>query len=154
MPSTNDLAKEFVAQKRIAVAGVSRSGASAANGIYDKLKATGHTVFAVNPKAKQIGEDPCYPDLAAIPGGVDGVVIVTTPAVTEQIVQQAIAAGVKRVWMHRSMGDSVSPTAVELCRQNGIAVIAGGCPMMFQSPVDPFHTGMKWYCRLTGKLPA
>lgn len=59
MPSTAALAQEFLAQKRIAVAGVSRPGASAANGIYDKLKATGHTVFAVNPKASQIGADPC-----------------------------------------------------------------------------------------------
>ncbi len=154
MPSTNELAKDFLAQKRIAVAGVSRTGASAANGIYDKLKATGHTVFAVNPKATKIGADPCYPSLGAIPGGVDGVVIVTTPEVTEQIVQQAVTAGVKRVWMHRSAGDSVSPAAVEQCRQNGIAVIAGGCPMMFQAPVDPFHACFKWYCRLTGKLPA
>ncbi len=154
MPSSAALAQEFLAQKRIAVAGVSRTGASAANGIYDKLKATGHTVFAVNPKASKIGADPCYPNLAAIPGGVDGVVIVTTPEVTEQVVQQAIEAGVKRVWMHNAMGSSVSQAAVDLGRQNGLTVIAGGCPMMFQAPVDFGHLCLKWYCRATGRLPA
>ena len=155
MASTNELAKDFLAQKRIAVAGVSRTGASAANGIYDKLKATGHTVFAVNPKASKIGADPCYPNLAAIPGGVDGVVIVTTPEITEQVVQQAVAAGVKRVWMHYSVANtSVSPAAVEACRQNGIAVIAGGCPMMYQAPVDFGHVCIKFFCRVSGRLPA
>ncbi len=155
MPNTDTLAKEFLSQKRIAVAGVSRTGASAANGIYDKLKATGHTVFAVNPKATKIGADPCYPTLSAIPGGVDGVVIVTTPEVSEQIVQQAIDAHVPRVWMHRSLDSgSVSQAAVELGQQHGLTVIAGGCPMMYQAPVDFGHVCIKWYARATHKMPA
>jgi predicted CoA-binding protein len=153
MATTDEMVQDFLSQKRIAVAGVSRSGKDAANAIYDKLKMTGHEVFAINPKAATIAGDPCYPDIAAIPGSVDGVVTVTTPEVTAQIVQQCVTAGVRRVWMHRSLGSSVSESAVQLCHQHGIKVIAGGCPMMFQEPVDLGHKCLRWWFRVTGSLP-
>jgi len=153
MAQLEKLAEEFLSKERIAVAGVSRSGDSAANGIYDKLKTTGHKVFAVNPNATEINGDSCYPDLQSIPEGVDGVVIVTSPEVTKKIVGQCIQAGVPRVWMHRSFGNSVSEEAVTLCVEHGIEVIAGGCPMMFQEPVDFGHKCMKWWFRATGSLP-
>lgn len=152
MTTAAELAREFLAQKRIAVAGVSRSADSTANGICDKLEQTGHTVFALNPNASEINGRACYPDVGAIPGGVDGVVLVTTPTVSEQIVQQCIAAGVTRVWMHRSIGNSVSETAVAAARAAGIRVIAGGCPMMYQDPVDFGHACLRWWCGLTGKI--
>ncbi len=152
MTTAAELAREFLAQKRIAVAGVSRSADSTANGICDKLEQTGHTVFALNPNATEINGRPCYPDVGAIPGGVDGVVLVTTPAASEQIVQQCIAAGVKRVWMHRSIGNSVSAAAVAAANAAGIRVIAGGCPMMYQEPVDFGHVCLRWWCGLTGKI--
>src|SRR5262245_39227951 len=126
--------QEFLAQKRIAVAGVSRDNRHhpSANLIYRRLRKTGHDVFAVNPSMQSFEGSPCYPNLRSIPGGVGSVVIVTRPALTERIVQECREAGVRRVWMHQSMasGSSVSHAAVAYCRQNDIAVIAGGCPMM------------------------
>ena len=149
---------DFLGQKRIAVAGVSRKDSHhpAANLIYRRLKATGHDVFAVNPHMQTFDGDRCYPDLLSIPGGVDGVVIVTRPDTTEQIVNQCSVAGVNRVWMHQSLakGSSVSPSAVEYCRQHGISVIPGACPMMFGRGVDMGHTCMRWMMKLTGGLPA
>ena len=149
---------DFLAQQRIAVAGVSRNGGHhpVGNLIYKRLKTTGHDVFAVNPHMKTFEGDRCYPDLKSIPGGVDGVVIITRPAVTEQIVHDCAAAGVRRVWMHQSMtakGSSVSPTAVEYCHQHDITVIAGACPMMFGKGVDFGHTCMRWVLKLSGGLP-
>ncbi len=150
--SFNDLAQEFLAQERIAVAGVSRTKQDAANLIYKKLRETGHKVFALNPGAETIEGDPCYPNLQAIPGGVDGVMIITKPEVTEQVVQDAVIAGVPRVWMHNNtfMGTSVSETAVQACRDHNIQVIAGGCPMMF---FDFGHKCMKWVLGAMGRLP-
>src|SRR5215510_592197 len=89
-------AHDFLAQKRIAVAGVSRENSHhpAANLIYRRLKKTGHDVFAVNPHVQTFDGERCYPDLQSIPGGVDGVVIVTRPEATEQIVRDCHAAGV------------------------------------------------------------
>jgi predicted CoA-binding protein len=149
---------DFLAQKRIAVAGVSRNNSHHPTGnlIYDRLKASGHAVFPVNPHMQTFEGDRCYPDLRSIPGGVDGVVIVTRPEVTERIVHDCTEAGVSRVWMHQSIGkgSSVSPEAVEYCRQHDISVIAGACPMMYGGHADFGHTCMRWILKLTGGLPA
>jgi hypothetical protein len=148
---------DFLAQKRIAVAGVSRekSHHPAGNLIYDRLKKTGHAVFAVNPHMESFEGDRCYPDVQSIPGGVDGVVIITRPEITARIVRDCVDAGVRRVWMHQSAakGSSVSPEAVEYCRQHDIAVIAGACPMMYGPNVDFGHTCMRFFMKLTGGLP-
>ena len=117
---------EFLGQQRIAVAGVSRSNSQhpAGNLIYRRLKKTGHDVVPVNPNMQTFEGDRCYPDLQSIPGGVDGVVIVTRPETAERIVQECSNAGVRRVWMHQSLGkqgSSVSPAAVEYCRQHDIS---------------------------------
>ena len=148
---------EFLAQKRIAVAGVSRNRGHhpVGNLIYRRLKDTGHDVFPVNPHMGTFEGDRCYPDLQSIPGGVDGVVIVTRPEITQQIVHDCAAANVHRAWMHQSVGkgSSVSPEAVEYCGEHGISVIAGGCPMMFGPSVDFAHTCMRWLLKLTGGLP-
>lgn len=148
---------DFLAQKRIAVAGVSRDNSHhpAGNLIYRRLKRTGHQVFAVNPNMQRFEGDPCYPDVQSIPNGVDGVVIITRPETTERIVRDCGSAGVRRVWMHQSMakGSSVSPQAVAYCQQQGISVIAGACPMMFGPGVDLGHTCMRWLMKLTGGLP-
>ena len=97
---------DFLAQKRIAVAGVSRHNNHhpVGNLIYHRLKKSGHDVFAVNPHMQTFQGDCCYPNLQSIPGGVDGVVIITRPETTEQIVHDCNGAGVRRVWMHQSLG--------------------------------------------------
>ena len=148
---------DFLAQKRIAIAGVSRekSRHPAGNLIYQRLKNAGHDVFPVNPNIQTFEGDPCYRDVKSIPGGVDGVVIVTRPDATDAIVRDCEDAGVRRVWMHQSManGSSVSPAAVDYCREHGISVIAGACPMMYGDGVDFGHTCMRFFMKLTGKLP-
>ena len=148
---------DFLSQHRIAVAGVSRNKGQhpAGNLIYQRLKKTGHDVFAVNPQMATFEGDRCYPDLQSIPGGVDGVVIITRPETTERIVRDCSAAGVRRVWMHQSpaKGSSVSPAAVEYCRQHDITLIAGACPMMYGDRVDFGHASMRLWMKLTGGLP-
>jgi uncharacterized protein len=154
-PDLEARVKDFLAQRRIAVAGVSRSGQSAANGIYQRLKGAGYEVVPVNPHSEQFEGEPCYPSLTAIPGGVDGAVLVTRPEVTEELVRQCHAAGIKRVWMHQSFdkaGSSVSRTAVEFCQTHDIMVIDGACPMMYCQP-DFGHRCMRWILARTGGLP-
>ena len=158
MPSLNEQVEEFLAHKRIAVAGVSRdtSHHPVGNLIYRRLKDTGHEVFAVNPNIATFEGAPCYAKVSLIPGGVDGVVIITRPAVTEAVVHECAAAGVQRVWMHQSFSkaqSSVSQAAVAYCREHGISVIPGACPMMFGPGADFGHRCMRWVLGLTGGLP-
>lgn len=148
--------QDFLAQRRIAVTGISAKRELSGNYIYRKLKAAGYEVFAVSPSTPTFDGDPCYPALSAIPGGVDGVVIVNRPDVTSAIVEQCAEAGVPRVWMHQSIaraGTSVSPQAVDFCQAHNISVIAGACPMMYVRGADFGHRCMRWVLRVTGGLP-
>src|SRR5262245_19660249 len=98
MPSLKEKADEFLSQDRIAVVGLSHNKPNAGNLIYEKLRKTGHMVYAVNPTAQNINGDPCYPDVSSIPQRPDGVVIVTRPEIAEKVVHECAAAGIKRVW--------------------------------------------------------
>jgi predicted CoA-binding protein len=148
---------DFLAQKRIAVAGVSRNEPNAAaNVIYRKLRDVGYDVFPVNPYADEIEGTTCYHDLTSIPGGVDGVFIATPARATEELVHQCPEAGISRVWMHQSFhmaGTSVSDEAVKFCQEHNISVIAGACPLMFGKPSDGGHRFMRKVLGLFGGLP-
>ena len=151
-----DAATEFLDNRRIAVAGVSREegGAHGGNIVYGRLKERGYEVFAVNPNADEVEGDPSYPDIGAIPGGVDAVVIATTPAVAPVVMQQCIDAGVRQVWMHRAFGaGSVSNEATRLGRAAGVTVIDGGCPLMFGPTADTGHKIMKVMLTFSRAVP-
>jgi predicted CoA-binding protein len=145
---------DFLEQKRIAVAGVSRHKHQPANVIYRRLRDSGFEVIPINPNADEVEGDRCFPSLSAIGEAPDGVMVVTTPGVAEIVVRDCAAAGVSRVWMHRSFGSgSVSEAAVRFCKDNGISVIEGACPMMYCAPVDVAHRCMRWFLGVTKKLP-
>lgn len=157
MSSLETKVEDFLAQKRIAVAGVSRTQQAAANAVYRRLREVGYQVFPVNPNADRVEGDTCYHDLKSIPGGVDAVFIATRPEATEQLVRQCADAGISRVWMHRSfhaLGTSVSEEAVKYCREHNISVIAGACPLMFGKPSDGGHRFARKVLGFFGRLPA
>ena len=155
MTAVNAAIDDFLAQKRIAVAGVSRTPAGhGGNVVYNRLRDRGYEVFAVNPNADTVEGDPCYPDLRSIPGGVDAVVIATAPDAAQSVAEECRELGIRRVWMHRSFGQgSVSAEAHEFCRANGIASIAGGCPLMYGATSDGGHRFMRWMLGIMGRLP-
>jgi hypothetical protein len=155
MLSVKEAAAEFLAQKRIAVTGVSRKPqAHASNAIYQRLRQRGYEVFAVNPNADTVEGDRCFHDLRSIPGSVDAVVIGTRPETAEATMRECADLGIRRVWMHRSFGrGSVSAAAAAWGREHGIRVIDGGCPLMFGPAADPGHKVMRLLFTLTGKVP-
>ena len=154
MLTLKQAADEFLAQKRIAVAGVSRDTKQPANLIFRRLRDTGHEVFAVNPKAEEVEGVRAYARVTEIPAPVDGVVVVTPADAARDVAADCAAAGVPRVWLHRGVGPgSVSDDAVAFCREHGIEVIAGGCPNMFGATSDPGHKCLKVMLRMGGKLP-
>jgi predicted CoA-binding protein len=146
MQSIQDAASAFLANKRVAVTGVSRTGKDhGSNTVYRRLRERGYLVFAVNPNAQQVEGDRAYPDLRSIPGGVAAVVIGTRPEHAEDTMRQCADLGIKHVWMHRGPGaGSVSPAATAFGRQHGITVIDGGCPLMFGPAADVGHRLLKF----------
>jgi len=151
-----DAASEFLANKRVAVTGVSRNSQShGANVIYQRLRQRGYEVFAINPNADEVEGDPCYHDLKSIPGGVDWVVIGTKPEAANATVRECEELGVKRVWMHQPPfgPGSVSESAADYGREHGMTVIRGGCPCMFDPTADPGHKVLRAVGRVTSKVP-
>ena len=144
----------FLAGSRLAVAGVSRDGRQAANHIFRRLRDSGFEVFPVNPGADEVEGVLCYPDVVSVPGPIDGVVVATHPDVSASVVRECAAAGVTRVWFHRSFGQgSVSDEAAAECDRLGVEGIVGGCPLMFCEPVDIGHKCMRWWLQRRGRVP-
>ena len=145
MQTLKQAASEFLATKRIAVTGVSRTAQGhGANTVFKRLRERGYEVFAVNPNTDEVEGVPSYRDLKSIPGGVDAVVIATRPETGEATMRECVDLGIKHVWMHRGPGaGSVSATATAYGREHGITVIDGGCPLMFDPTADLSHKFMR-----------
>jgi predicted CoA-binding protein len=148
-------ASDFLAHRRVAVTGVSRSSKDhGANVVYQRLRSRGYDVFAVNPNADEVEGDRCYHDLRSIPGGVEAVVIGTSPRHADETMRECAELGIGQVWMHRGPGGgSVSGTATAFGREHGITVIDGGCPCMFGETADPGHKAMRFVLTLSGNVP-
>ena len=145
MQNMKEAAAAFLANKRIAVTGVSRTPKThGSNNVYKRLRERGYEVFAVNPNADVVEGDACYQDLKSIPGGVQAVVIGTRPEIAEDTMRECADLGIRQVWMHRGPGaGSVSDAATDYGRTHGVTVIDGGCPLMFPPTADFGHKVMK-----------
>ncbi|MGA9534116.1 MAG: CoA-binding protein [Anaerolineales bacterium] len=146
MAKLKDLVEEFLSQDEIAVVGVSDQRETGCNQAFRNFRDSGYTVYPVNPRIDRFEGVECYPDLPSIPRRPNAVFILTNPSVTDYVVRQCVDLGIKHIWMHCMMGTkpglagsmtSVSPEAVELCRQNGINIIPGSCPNQFLNPDFP-----------------
>ena len=151
-------ADAFLSKKRIAVVGVSRNRSGTGNAILKSLRKRGYETFPVNPNASEVDGETCYPNVQSIPGGTEAAVLVTSPDVARKVVEDCAKAGVQHVWMHHNAlfgagNSSVSREAVAACRQHGIEVIPGACPLMFGEGADVGHRCMRWLLRVFGRLP-
>jgi uncharacterized protein len=153
MQTMKEAAAEFLAHKRVAVTGVSRTPKThGSNTVYRRLRERSYEVFAVNPNADEVEGDRAYKDLTSIPGGVEAVVIATRPEFAVETMHECAELGIKHVWMHwGGGGTSVSPAATEYGRAHGITVIDGGCPLMFEPTADFGHKVMRRM--LAGRVP-
>lgn len=160
MAKIDNLVQDFLAQKKIAVVGVSDKRETGSNMAYKKFKQNGYQVYPINPRISSYDGETCYPDLKSIPDKPDAVFILASPKVTDQIVQECAELGVKHVWMHCLMGTksglakgttSVSQEAVEVCKANNITVIPGSCPNQFLDP-DFAHKMMRGMWRMFGLM--
>lgn len=146
--------EEFWAQKRLALAGVSRNEEHFSRRVFEALQERGYQVYPVNPEAGEIEGQPCYARVDQISPAVDGVIIMTPPEATESIVRDCVSAGVPRVWMHRGEGiGAVSEPAVAYAVENGLDVIPGHCPFMFMPDTQFFHKIHGFVLRLQGRYP-
>ncbi len=142
--------EDFLAQRKLAVVGVSRAGKKFGNMAFRALKAKGYHVIPIHPHAETVEGERCYPNLSALPEEVGGVLVVVPPGETEKVVQEAAQAGIQRVWMQQG---AESKEAIRFCEERGIHTVHGECILMFAEPTALPHRLHRWMWGLLGKLP-
>jgi predicted CoA-binding protein len=113
----------FLSEPAIAVVGASSNPEKYGHKVFACYLQKGHKAYPINQKDKQILGHDTYPDLAALPEAVKSISIITPPSVTEKVVEEAIAYGVKNIWMQPG---AESEKAIKVAQHAGINVIHSG----------------------------
>jgi predicted CoA-binding protein len=145
---------EFLAQRHIAVVGASDIKGSFAKTVYRELRAHGYDVVPVNPTATSVDGDRCFPDLASVPGVIDGALVMVNRNVSASVVADCAARGIQRVWLFKGLGGTgaVSDDAVRIAREHGMSLVEGACPLMFLEPPAWIHRVHRFVRRRNGAL--
>jgi len=123
---------DFLAQRRIAVVGVSRDPKDFSRGLFRELMQRHYDVVPVNPSVPEIEGKRSFSRVQDVQPPPDGVLVMTPPQAAAQVVRDCSEAGIRRVWLHRGVGTgAASEEAVALARRLDLAVVAGACPYMF-----------------------
>jgi len=146
--------EEFLSQKRFAAVGVARDSKDFTRSLMREFLGRLYDVVPVNPGATEIEGRKCFARVQDIVPPVAAALLLTSPAITEEVVRDCAAAGVTQLWMYRAGGaGAVSPVAVAFCREKGISVIAGECPFMFLPRTGFPHRVHGLIKRIVGSYP-
>jgi len=146
--------EDFLALKRVAVVGVSRDPKQLSHALWQELRQRRYEAVPVNPSTAELDGERCYASIAEIDPPVQGALIITPAASTQQVVEDCAAVGIQHVWLHKGMGaGSVTPGAIESAKSHGMDVVAGFCPFMFLSGTPFFHRLHGYGKKVTGSYP-
>jgi predicted CoA-binding protein len=113
----------FLSSPAYGVVGASPRRYKYGNKVLRCYQQNGRRVIPVNPREPEIEGAACVASVSDLPDDVKSISVITPPAVTERVVQDAIAKGIENVWMQPG---AESEASVEACRKAGINVIADG----------------------------
>lgn len=154
MQASLEIITDFLAHKRIAMAGISRDPANLSVKLFQELIGRGYDVVPVNPNLREVEGRRCFGRVQDIEPPVEAVLVMTSPEVAETVVRDCAEAGVRTIWMYRAVGKgSVNQKALEFCQERGIRVIPGECPFMFLPGSAGVHRFHGFVRRITGRYP-
>jgi predicted CoA-binding protein len=146
--------EDFLAQKRIAMVGVSRNPKDFSAALFEEFRKRGYDMVPVNPNACEVLGQPCFAHVQEIQPPVDAALLMTTGEVTDAVVSDCAAAGIRRIWMYRAAGKgAVTGKAVAFCRDHGIDVVPGQCPFMFLPGTGGVHKFHGFMRKIFGSYP-
>jgi uncharacterized protein len=114
-------------QTRIAVVGASNDPAKYGNIIVRNLAAKGYAVLPVNPREGEVAGLPAFPNLAAVPGPVHIVNVVTPPAVTLKVLEEVARLGLPAVWLQDGSYDDA---VLDLAARSPFQTVHEACIMV------------------------
>lgn len=112
--------------KTIAVVGLSPKPERDSHEVAHYLQEAGYRIIPVNPVADQILGEKVYPDLLSIPEKIDVVDIFRRSEHVPPIVDQAIEAGAKTVWMQLGV---INEEAAAKATAAGLDVVMDRCTL-------------------------
>ncbi len=145
-----DIIKNFIAQKNIAIVGVSRNKSKMGYLIYNLLKTQNYTVFPVNPSIDFIDENKVYNNINLIEESIDAVIICTKPEITINILKESIHKNIKNIWIQKGAENS---EIIDYIKENNLNVVYEKCIFMFIEPVKGVHSFHRFLTKLFGKYP-
>lgn len=113
----------FLASPVIGIVGVSNNRNKFGNKILRCYLENDRQVVPVHPAQKEIEGIECVTSVAELPDAVESLSVITSPRITEQVVEMAAAKGIRNVWMQPG---AESPAAIRFCREQSINLIADG----------------------------
>lgn len=145
----------FLSTPRVAFVGLSSDEADFSHAVYRAWAATGVELVPVHPTAEVLEGHPVARTVGEIEPPVEAVYVMVNASRSADVVRDAISAGARRVWLHSAgVQGAVSDEAVALCREAGIDVVDGQCPMMFLKGAGFGHRLHRLFKQITGTLPA
>jgi uncharacterized protein len=142
--------QDFLAPKRMAIAGASRNAKKFGGMIFQDLQKKGYQLYPVHPEANEIQGVACFRSVSDLPAEAEMLYIVTPKSQTLSIVQQAVERGVKKIWIQQS---SDTPEAIDWAKQHNLPVISGQCMFMFAEPVSSIHGFHRWLNKVFRSYP-
>ena len=142
----------FLDHKKVAIAGASPNKDNFGLFLMKEFEKLGNQVYVVNPRYEEIQGKTCHSSVKDLPDDVENLILAVPPELSEEIAEQAVGSGIKRVWMVKGVGKGAySEKASNTCKENQIDVVHGFCPMMFYGQgMHKFHF---WLRKTFGKLP-
>jgi len=123
MRDTEDPIERFLISPAYGVVGASPHRHKYGNKVLRCYQQNGRRAIPVNPHEQVIEGAACVASVLDLPDEVKSISVITPPAVTERVVQQAIRKGIEHIWMQPG---AESDQAVAACEAAGINVIADG----------------------------
>lgn len=119
---------EFYASRQMALVGISNVKSKFGNYIYKQFTKRGYTVYPVHTQITEYHGKQVYPSISALPEGIDSILINTKPESTRQLIEDALAKGIRKIWLQPGSNDDKT---LEGLNQDGISIITGECCIMF-----------------------
>ena len=142
--------ENFLAPKKLAIAGVSANTKKFGYAIFKELKQKGYDICPINPNLNELDGVKCYKSVADIPNEYEKLFIVTPKSSTDEVVKQAAEKGIKHIWVQQTANTKETS---KLAEEHNIELIEKECMFMFADPVNSVHKFHKTIWKLFGLHP-
>jgi predicted CoA-binding protein len=140
---------EFLESRSIAVVGFSRNARKFGSMAYEELRRRGFDVLAVHPTEREIRDVRCAPSLRMLQNRVDAVLVCVPPSGAVAVLEDAAAAGIRKVWLQQG---SESPDVLAAASRLGLRTVAKKCILLYAPPVRSYHGWHRAVARVFGRL--